>query len=147
MLAGCLKDVGSVQPKPQQLNSAEELGKCQRAAVRVVKSLEETFCQFLECLQQGFGIQVRVKDLSTHSPKPKTLHPFRIGLEAFGSRISGVGPEVHNGVTDLLVRWTPHPVIVTIRDNKVYCFFWSSYIPSTPLLQGGGPPNLFAMCP
>ena len=31
-------------------------------------------------------------------------------------------------------RWSPHPVIVTIRDNK-------EYIPRIPLLQGGGSPR------
>ena len=34
-------------------------------------------------------------------------------------------------------RWTPHPVIVTIRDNRDH-ITRSSYIPIIPLLQGGG---------
>ena len=38
----------------------------------------------------------------------------------------------------LAVRWTPHPVIVTIRDNII---LGSSYIPIISLLQGG-PPKL-----
>ena len=37
------------------------------------------------------------------------------------------------------LRWTPHSVIVTIRDDKDY--IGSDYIP-IPLLQGGGPSNV-----
>ena len=35
-----------------------------------------------------------------------------------------------------MVRRTPHPVIVAIRDNKDY--IRSSHIPIIPLLRGGG---------
>ena len=35
-------------------------------------------------------------------------------------------------------RWTPHPVIVTIRDNKDYIRV--SHLPSIPLSQGLGVP-------
>ena len=41
----------------------------------------------------------------------------------------------------LYLRWTPHPVIVTIRDNRDV--FGSSYTLIIPLLQGGGPPHLY----
>ena len=34
------------------------------------------------------------------------------------------------------VRWIPHPVTATIRDNRDY--IGSSYIRNIPLLQGGG---------
>ena len=34
------------------------------------------------------------------------------------------------------MRWTPHPVIVTIMDNEI--LLGSSYIPTILLLQGGG---------
>ena len=47
------------------------------------------------------------------------------------------------------LRWTPHPVIVAIRNSKdcirilLYSYYTtiilgSSYIPTIPLLQGGG---------
>ena len=41
---------------------------------------------------------------------------------------------------DLLVKWTPHPVIVTIRDNRGLGFrvLGSPDILIIPLLQGGG---------
>ena len=35
-----------------------------------------------------------------------------------------------------LLRWTPHPVIATIRDNRDYIRV--AYILIIPLLQGGG---------
>ena len=38
----------------------------------------------------------------------------------------------------IYLRWTPHPVIVAIRDNKDYCILGSYYIPAIPLLQGRG---------
>ena len=40
----------------------------------------------------------------------------------------------------VLVRWTPHPVIVTIRDNGN--LLGCSYSPIVPLLQGGGPSHI-----
>ena len=36
----------------------------------------------------------------------------------------------------VFIRWTPHPVIVTVRDNRDY--IRSFYILTIPLLQDGG---------
>ena len=44
--------------------------------------------------------------------------------------------------TLLCLRWTPHPVIVTIRDNRDYIkvLLYSYY---TTIAGGGGPPSLY----
>ena len=41
------------------------------------------------------------------------------------------------GENGLYVRWTPHPVIVTVRDNED-CMRHVLIIPKVALLQGGG---------
>ena len=57
---------------------------------------------------------------------------FRVQFKGLGFKIWGLG---------FRVRWTPHPVIVTIRDNKDYIrvLVYSSYITIT---GWGGPPRV-----
>ena len=62
---------------------------------------------------------------------------FRIDLEAENFEASdGTKTPFYASFIVVSTRWTPHPVIVAIRDNKDY--IRSSYIPTIPLLQGGG---------
>ena len=78
-----------------------------------------------------------------------------LGLRVWGSGFWGLFPRIEKErnwnmqITDGIVpdslyasgykvplRWTPHPVIVTIGDNRDD--IKASYIPTIPLLQGGG---------
>ena len=55
-------------------------------------------------------------------------------VKATGFEVKGYTRLTHSYHTFL--RWTPHPVIVTI--GVMVIVFGSSYIPIIPLLQGGG---------
>ena len=55
-------------------------------------------------------------------------------VKATGFELKGYTRLTHSYHTFL--RWTPHPVIVTI--GVMVIIFGSSYIPIIPLLQGGG---------
>ena len=53
--------------------------------------------------------------------------------------LGGIKGELLLKTPNPYLRWTPHPVIVAIRDNRDYIKLY--YIPTISLLQGGGPPN------
>ena len=76
-------------------------------------------------------------------PKPRLTHIKGTNLKSLihsnCTRTTGpIGTQLGStvGLSHILTRWTPHPVIVTIRENRGY--IGVLLYPIIPLLQGGG---------